>query len=363
MKTMIRVAVLIPVVAGLGLAGAGASELEALLGEPLCRIVEEDPSGGAPFAPLRSTTVNPWSRSQVASFFDATYTPALGVPMQWSGNAATCTAGATSQAYVDATFQMINYFRSMVGLPDVANNASLNSGCQDAALMMSVNGALNHYPPSTWTCYTSAGYNAASHSNLALGGAGPGAVTMYMRDSGSGNYFVGHRRWLLCPRRGEFGTGSVGGSTTPANALYVLTSTTARPPSPAKVPWPPEGYVPYQVVYPRWSLSLNTGSSVSFASASVTMTEGGSPVSLSVVSRTDNGYCDNTIVWEPSGLYFSAGMQDRRFTVTVSGISVSGAPQTVVYDVVVMDPAVNTDLVFTNGFESGNLGAWSSTVP
>jgi hypothetical protein len=78
---------------------------------------------------------------------------------------------------------------------------------------------------------------------------------------------------------------------------------------------------------------------------------------------TDNGYCDNTIVWEPSGLYFSAGMQDRRFTVTVGNVSVNGSPQTVVYDVVVMDPAQSTDLVFDDGFDSGNLGAWSLSVP
>jgi hypothetical protein len=84
-------------------------------------------------------------------------------------------------------------------------------------------------------------------------------------------------------------------------------------------------------------------------------------VSLSVVSRTDNGYGDNTIVWEPSGLSFSAGMQDRRFTVTVSGIS--GPQTTVVYDVVVMDPAIVTDLIFGDGFGSGTTNSWSLTVP
>ena len=113
--------------------------------------------------------------------------------------------------------------------------------------------------------------------------------------------------------------------------------------------WPPAGS------------TLTTSSSVSFASADVTMTEGGNPVSLSVVSRTNNGYGDNTIVWEPSDLSFFAGMEDRRFTVTVSNIS--GPQTTVTYDVVVMDPAIVTDLIFSNGFESGSTGSWSATVP
>ncbi|MEX1309564.1 MAG: hypothetical protein AB1Z65_04025, partial [Candidatus Sulfomarinibacteraceae bacterium] len=122
-------------------------------------------------------------------------------------------------------------------------------------------------------------------------------------------------------------------------------------------------YVPYQTVYTRWSLALNTSSSVSFASANVTMTENGSPVSLSVVSRTNNGYGDNTIVWEPSGLYFSAGTPDRRFTVTVSNILVNGSPQTRAYDVVVIDPATVPVAIFDDGFESGHTGAWNGTIP
>jgi len=83
------------------------------------------------------------------------------------------------------------------------------------------------------------------------------------------------------------------------------------------------------------------------------MTENGSPVSLSVVSRTNNGYGDNTIVWEPSGLFFAQGDPDRRFTVTLSNIIVSGSPQTRVYDVVVMDPDTVADEIFENTRQPG----------
>jgi uncharacterized protein YkwD len=332
------------------------------LGEPPFRLLPEDRE--TPDAKVEATaTVDNWSRSAVGSHFDSTYVPALTVSMQWSGSTATCTPGTTSQDYIDATFDMINYYRGMVGLPDATNAAAYNPGAQAAALIMSANGALSHNPPTSWTCWSSSGASAAGSSNLALGSAGPNAIVAYILDGGSSNYFVGHRRWILCPQLNGFGTGSVGETTTSANALYVFTGFDPRPASPDKVAWPPEGYVPYQTVYPRWSLSFNTGSSVSFASATVTMTENGAPVGLSVVSRVNNGYCDNTIVWEPSGLSFSAGMEDRRFTVTVSGISVAGSPHSEVYDVVVMDPAVAVDLIFESGFESGTTGAWSSSSP
>jgi hypothetical protein len=338
----------------------GADNREERLGEPITRMTHDQLETVGTAKETRAVAVDTWSRSEVASFYYNEHVPALGIPMQWSGDAATCDAGTTSQAYLDATFRMINYYRGMVGLPAASNAAGFNADAQQAALMMSVNGTLNHYPPSNWLCWTAGGASAAGASNLALYNAGPSAIAAYIKDYGTGNHFVGHRRWILYPIRNEFGTGSVGETTRGANALVVFTNTVARPPTPDKVAWPPEGHVPYQVVYPRWSMSLNTNASVSFASADVTMTEGGNPVPLSVVSRTDYGYGDITIVWEPSPLGFAAGMGDRRFTVTVSGIS--GPQTTVSYDVVVMDPATVSDVIFADGFNSGTTGLWSSTV-
>ncbi len=339
---------------------AAAQWSEDHLGEPIFRLVYEPFEEGGQVKLDRAVAIDNWNRSTVANLYFSDYAPPLGVSMQWSGNVASCTAGTTSQAYLDATFQMIGYFRTMVGLVPVTNATGYNAGAQEAALMMSANNALSHAPPASWTCYTAAGAAAAGASNLALGNAGPNAIIAYIWDSGSGNYFVGHRRWILYPLLNQFGSGSVGETTRSANCLFVFTSFVPRPATPDKVAWPPEGYVPYQVVYPRWSLSLNTSSQPSFASATVTMTEGGTPVPLSVLPLND-GYGDNTIVWEPSGLFFSPGMADRRFTVTVSGI---GGPQsTVVYDVVVMDPGVSTDEIFSNGFESGTTDSWSTVTP
>jgi hypothetical protein len=351
------------VILALGGHHLGAEGPDVRLGDPPFWLVQEHLGEAEQAEPDRSAAVANSSRSAVVDFFNNEYTPPFSVPMGWTGNVGTCAAGTTSQAYIDATFRLINYYRGMAGLVDATNATSYNAAAQEAALIMSANGALSHSPPPGWTCWTSDGAAAAGSSNLALGNAGPNAIFAYIRDSGTFNYFVGHRRWILYPRLNQFGTGSVGETTTAANALYVFTSIVPRPATPNRVAWPPEGYVPYQVVYPRWSFSINTSFSVDFASANVTMTEGGSPVSLTVVSRTDNGYGDNTIVWEPVGLVFTPGAQDRAFSVTVSNIMVGGSPQTEVYNVVVIDPSVVTDLIFSDGFESGSLGVWSQTVP
>ena len=303
-------------------------------------------------ADVNGFTVSPTVRSSVVNFYENVYLPVFSVSMNWTGNPATCDAGSTSQAYIDASFDLINFYRAMVELPTVVNDTSKNASSQEAALMMSVNNRLNHYPTPDWQCYTSAGDSAAGSSNLALGAAGPRAIDLYIKDPGGGNSAVGHRRWILHPPRASFGIGSVGGSTRDANALWVFAGTTSRPPADI-VAWPPRGFVPYRLVYPRWSFSLNSAPGANFSSASVSMQESGSPVVLNIVSSSTNGYGDNTLVWEPSGLVFSAGQADRVFDIVVSGISNAGQ-STYSYRVTVIDPDMDppdSPGIFSDGFE------------
>ena len=300
-------------------------------------------------AQVNGYEVTPSNRSSVVTFYENVYLPALSVPIGWTGIANNCDAGSTSQAYNDASFDLINYYRAMVELAPVVNDVSKNAASQEAALMMSVNNDLEHYPPVSWTCYTTNGAGAAGSSNLALGSSGPAAISLYIRDPGSFNTAIGHRRWILNPPRSSFGIGSVGGSTRSANALYIFAGTTARPATDI-VAWPPRGYVPYQLVYPRWSFSLNSSPYADYSGATISMLEGGMPVSLNIISDDFVGYGDNTLVWEPSGLSFSAGQGDRVFTIEVS--NVGNAEQSVFsYQVTVIDPAMAAPGVFTDGFE------------
>jgi uncharacterized protein YkwD len=294
-------------------------------------------------------TVSPTVRSSVVSFYENVYLPVFTVPINWSGNPETCDAGSTSQAYIDASFDLINYYRAMVELPAVVNDTSKNASAQEAALMMSVNNSLSHSPTDDWECFSPEGDTAAGSSNLALGAAGPRAINLYIRDPGVYNTAVGHRRWILSPTRSSFGIGSVGGGTRDANSLWVFAGITSRPATDI-VAWPPRGFVPYRLVYPRWSFSLNNAPNANYSSATVSMYEKGVPVALNIVSSTANGYGDNTLVWEPLGLAFSSGQADRKFNIVISNITNAGQSE-YSYQVTVIDPAMVPSEIFSDSFE------------
>lgn len=298
---------------------------------------------------VKGYDVSPASRRSVVAFYENVYLPAFSVPIDWTGNVQGCDAGTSSQAYIDASFNLINYYRAMVALAPVVNDASKNPASQEAALMMSVNNDLSHSPPASWECHTAAGATAASKSNIALGASGPRAIALYIRDPGTYNKDIGHRRWILNPPRASFGIGSVGDGTRHANALWVFAGTTTRP-STDIIAWPPRGFVPFQLVYPRWSFSLNNAPSADYSAAVVSMSEDGVPVSLDIVSSSVVGYGDNTLVWEPSGLVFSYGQADREFEIVVSNVSNAGAT-TFSYRVTVIDPAMDPPGIFYDSFE------------
>ena len=310
-------------------------------------------------SPSAVTTKSLPSRDTVASLYQSDYLGSLGGSIGWTGNIGSCTAGTTSSAYRNATMDMINFFRVVAGLPAVSNFSSKNDEAQKAALIMDANNALSHAPSPSWDCYSAAGAEGAGSSNLALGAAGANAIDLYMEDPGTFNAPVGHRRWILYPRQNAIATGS----TPRANALYVFASFGARPATPSVVAWPPAGFVPYQVIYPRWSFSLNNAPNANYSNATVSVTQGGVSKSASIVSRTDNGFGDNTLVFVPSGISFGAGMSDSNVQVTIGNIG--GAPSsTVQYTVTIIDPAqVMVDPeIFMNGFEQGHLNGWTSSV-
>ena len=117
-------------------------------------------------------------------------------------------------------------------------------------------------------------------------------MTLYIWDFGGGNYAAGHRRWILYPPLVAVGRGD----TDTSNDLYVLSTAQhplwgTRPSSPEWVRWPPAGYVPYQVAYPRWSLSHNPNAD--FGGASVSLSMGGNPVPVTILQYV-TGYGDVT---------------------------------------------------------------------
>lgn len=218
-------------------------------------------------------------------------------PIQWlGGSLSRCLAGASSASSNAATLAALNYVRSLAGLAPVSQSASLNVGAQQAALIMSANGALSHDPSPAWRCWSSTGAAAAGKSNLALSYPSLTAgqiVELYMDEPGAGNTAVGHRRWVLNP----FSTAVGIGSTTTANALTVIGPSSSARPNPKYIGWPTAGYFP-NAMEPggRWSLSAGR-SGVKFGKAKVRVWHDGVAVPVHKYA-VQNGYGRPTIVWQ-----------------------------------------------------------------
>jgi hypothetical protein len=288
----------------------------------------------------------PWvdtqSRAASREWYLTAYLGSVNSESGWTGNHATCDAGTTSEVFRASILRRINYFRSMAGLPLLVGfDPTYNAKAQSAALMMSVNRSLSHTPTSSWICYTEAGREGAGSSNLYLGPYGPEAISGYIYDPGGGNYFVGHRRWILYPPTQFMGTGDIPArdGRPASNALWVFDQANMRGPRPETretfVAWPPPGYVPYQVVYPRWSFGYPQAD---FSQATVMMTRNGQ--ALAVQRNTPvNGYGDNTLVWEPLTSFGSAPGADVRYQVTVSNANIAGQVRSFSYTVTIFNPA------------------------
>lgn len=297
---------------------------------------------------LHSAAASPWldtaDREAVRLSYSSAIKATTNVAIGWTGQIASCTPGATSQDYKDAALARINWFRGMAGVPaNVTLNSNLNTNSQSSALIMSANRALSHYPPSTWTCYSSTGAEAASKSNICYiyGFSDTGCVAGYMRDDGSSNYAVGHRRWILYPPTTVMGTGDVAqnGIYPFTNSLWVLPSTYLPRPATRDpfVAWPPRGYVPYQTIFNRWSFSYP---GATFNQATVTITRAGQSLPVTLETQAQ-GYGENSLVWTVSSPGVGPG-PDIRFQVTISNVGTSSGLQTFQYEVIAMDPDAAT---------------------
>jgi hypothetical protein len=309
---------------------------------------------------VQNFTVNTNNRTDVLAFYNTVYTASETYPtdMLWSGqiNASKTgdVAGTTSATFKSDVQRRINFYRALVALPAVITFVTANNDTdQLAALMFSANDRISHTPKTTdvpaWTDFTTGGATAAGHSNIAVGYYGPGAIDGYMVDNGDAahpndNNEVGHRRWLLYTIATQMGTGDIPFNGTPnaANAVWFDGTTGTEPAT--FIPWPNAGYCPFSLTPARWSVSVPHGD---FTIATVTMSQGATPIQCSIIYRDSdqtNGNTftgDNTIAWEPSGLP-TALAGDTTYTVTVSGIAndTSGHNGTITYNVTLFDPNV-----------------------
>jgi hypothetical protein len=294
------------------------------------------------FPASAALSVNTHDRAEVVHFYNTVYRASDDLLSGWNGDRENCAAGEISTEYQMAMLQRINYFRTMAGLPaNITLNQSWSSKRQEAALMFSAEGKLSHEPPANWSCYTSDASQAASKSNISIGREGPAAIDSFVDDPGLGNYFVGHRRWMLHPPQEVMGVGSVpaGSGKFAAACVWVISSFGARPETPDGVAWPPAGYVPYRVM-PRWSNRWSFSyPKASFSGATVAMEHEGSEVPLTIEPFENNrGYGDNSLVWKPNGVPLGRPNKDLTYTVVLKNVTIDGVKRQFSYQVTIVDP-------------------------
>jgi len=294
--------------------------------------------------------VNGNSREQVRQFYNAVYAASEGVPMNSAAETANCIAGTNAAAFQLAELWRLNWFRAMSGLSaNITFSTAESSEDQAAALMMSANNQLMHTGiPTSWICYSDSGATAADSSNLALGSDGPDAITGYIWDYGSGNTQVGHRRWLLYPQTQVMASGDVPaqGNNAAANATWTLDANYGSPRPATTYPfvaWPPPGYVPYQVVFPRWSFAL---SNADLNLAKVTMLSNGVPLDITIEPYLA-GFGEDTCVWYPSALdptsfstAFPFNGADTVYSITISDVGTVDGYISFSYNVTNFDPSL-----------------------
>ena len=293
--------------------------------------------------------VNTDSREEARSFYNGIYPASENVPQDSTADVSGCTPGHNSNAFQQAELRRINWFRAMAGMPAAIVLDPIDDWkAQQMAVIMSKNNVLDHNPTNTYICYNT---DAASEAggDQDLGGNGAEAITDFIWDNGAKNNEVGHRRWILYPPEMVMGVGDVpaAGTNSAANLTWVFDPASFGPRPATRQPyvsWPPEGYVPYQVVFPYWSFALTNAN---FTNATVTMTSNGVPVSTAI-QPYQVGFGENTLVWLPMGLNgtnyapFPFSGTDTVYSVTVTNIMLvpSGAIVGFTYNVTVFDPAM-----------------------
>ncbi len=234
----------------------------------------------------------------------------------WSGNVASCMAGDLSANARANALRLVNLYRFLAGLPDdVTTDPTYDSGNQACALMMKANDALNHMPPTTWTCYTKPGADSAGQSNISSGRAVM-SVDLYMIDTGNATT-LGHRRWLMSNTLGPIGIGGTDG----ASCLHVFNGKGKG--TKAFVAWPPGGTVPLQAIT-RGKESLDkTGWSIQsdkidLKNAQVAVTLDGVSKPVTVTQLLPNYGAAFAIDFIPQGWSTEAG---KSYAVSVSGVA------------------------------------------
>lgn len=255
----------------------------------------------------------------------------------WNGSNTNCNPGTLSPSIQEKVKRRINYYRKMVGLADISIDETASNRAQKAALMMSANQNLSHFPSTSWKCYTSEGAYSAAHANLCFGCVVETAIDIYMQDPGQNNTSVGHRRWVLFSTINSFGHGS----TDLGSALDWDTPQSSYFSKIKAVAYPPAGMIPSKLVEGtepfRWSLGVpyTENDLPDFSKSTVEMTDSQGKTIASPIIYRGEAYGDYSLVWQ-TPLAATNISSDVTYHITVANVILGNEKRTYKYDVTIV---------------------------
>lgn len=284
------------------------------------------------------------SKNDILDLYINLYRYSAQESISWNGNIQKCDCGSLSEDVLSAAEMRINFFRLANRLQTVEIKPEYSQLAQQAALLTKANNQLTHDPSPGMKCYSEAAAKGCHQSCLSTSDftnfPETAFVTGMIQDYGEANYYVGHRRWLLYSGLSKIGYGAT--DVTEA----ILTANGEQPvPSelPEFVPYPWSGYVPVELIFPKWSFSIPGDHQVDFSNVKITMKDAkGNPMAIKLYEEYKQ-FLDPTIVWTAKGLFSDYDIQygqnhlvengwlDRKIQISVEQVYIDGVKRSFQY--------------------------------
>ena len=247
---------------------------------------------------------NALSKDEIISLYNKLYISSEIDSIIWDGQTQKCICGTLESEIYKKAEDRINFFRLACGLKEVKLNSSFNIEAQSAALLVKANNQLTHYPTQEMKCYNQSSTNGCHKSCLGFTDfknfKETSFVTGFIQDFGTNNYFVGHRKWILYTKLTEFGYGATDNSEALLTADGVSNDSINLP---QYIAYPWNGYVPINLIFPKWSFSIPEDKNVDFSQATVTMYDSNGKLINAVKLQEKKNFLDHTLVWTANGLF------------------------------------------------------------
>lgn len=195
-----------------------------------------------------------YQKHYLGSYFD-------NKELAWTGSVENCDPGQISYQAQLKALERYNYIRRLAGIPD-GNilDTTANQYGQAAALCMKAQGNLSHHPKPDWKCYSEDAHKGARSNSLGLGSCCSNSLDGMIEDEGENNKETGHRRNLLNFRAKGFRYAATNNTVAMSSAGPSHDKLSCSNYRRSYIAWPPEGAVPKELVFRRFSFRKMMGS-------------------------------------------------------------------------------------------------------